>query len=237
MPRGSEAPSGPNARSDADPITFVNVFEIEPQQLDSFLVGWRERAEFMSHQPGFRSFRLHRALSPESRFQLINVAEWGKRRGAARRDVPRRLPRKRARRRHPIRRYRLPRRVSQSPSKSRRANATSLPESPPRFAGPRTDQERGLPRHAQRGRRHREALPGRSVGAGGRPEGSFAGAPSSRIRGVRRCRAPVPTVRPRPTRRAWSRPRRCRSAGNGKPAAVGITGSLAIWRATIRIKS
>ncbi len=76
MARGSEAPSGPNARSDADPITFVNVFEIEPQQLDLFLVGWRERAEFMSHQPGFRSFRLHRALSPESRFQLINVAEW-----------------------------------------------------------------------------------------------------------------------------------------------------------------
>ena len=30
----------------------------------------------MSRQPGFRSFRLHRALSPDSRFQLVNVAEW-----------------------------------------------------------------------------------------------------------------------------------------------------------------
>jgi heme oxygenase (mycobilin-producing) len=57
-------------------ITFVNVFEIDPGQLDAFLVEWRERAEFMSKQPGFRSFRLHRALSPDSRFQLINVAEW-----------------------------------------------------------------------------------------------------------------------------------------------------------------
>ena len=57
-------------------ITFINVFEIPPDELDTFLSGWRERAEFMSTQPGFRSFRLHRAVSPDSRFQLINVAEW-----------------------------------------------------------------------------------------------------------------------------------------------------------------
>lgn len=57
-------------------VTFINVFEIAPDELDTFLAGWRERAEFMSTQPGFRSFRLHRALSPDSRFQLINVAEW-----------------------------------------------------------------------------------------------------------------------------------------------------------------
>ena len=35
-------------------------------QPESFLTGWRERAAFMSKQPGFRSFRLHRALSPDS---------------------------------------------------------------------------------------------------------------------------------------------------------------------------
>lgn len=58
------------------PITFINVFEIESGQLESFLTGWRERAAFMSKQPGFRSFRLHRALSPDSQFQLVNVAEW-----------------------------------------------------------------------------------------------------------------------------------------------------------------
>jgi heme-degrading monooxygenase HmoA len=58
------------------PITFINVFEIEPEQVDGFLAGWRERAEFMSKQPGFRSFRLHRALRPDARFQLVNVAEW-----------------------------------------------------------------------------------------------------------------------------------------------------------------
>lgn len=63
-------------QTDVGPITFINVFEIESEQLESFLTGWRERAAFMSKQPGFRSFRLHRALSPDSRFQLVNVAEW-----------------------------------------------------------------------------------------------------------------------------------------------------------------
>jgi heme-degrading monooxygenase HmoA len=61
---------------DTAPVTFINVFEIPLEQLDSFLVNWSERAEFMSKQPGLRSFRLHRALSPDSRFQLVNVAEW-----------------------------------------------------------------------------------------------------------------------------------------------------------------
>lgn len=43
--------------------------------LEAFLAGWRERAEFMSKQPGFRSFRLLRAVSSDSLFQLVNVAE------------------------------------------------------------------------------------------------------------------------------------------------------------------
>src|SRR2546423_7825321 len=64
-----------NDESDA-PVTLINVFEIDATNVESFMEGWRERAEFMSTQPGFRSFRLHRALSPDSRFQLVNVAEW-----------------------------------------------------------------------------------------------------------------------------------------------------------------
>ena len=60
---------------DTGPITFINVFEIDHDKVEPFLEGWRERAEFMSKQPGFRSFRLHRALTPDARFQLVNVAE------------------------------------------------------------------------------------------------------------------------------------------------------------------
>ena len=64
------------SEKDEGPVTLVNVFEIAPGQLDGFLAEWRWRAEFMSGQPGFRSFRLHRALSQDTRFQLVNVAEW-----------------------------------------------------------------------------------------------------------------------------------------------------------------
>jgi heme oxygenase (mycobilin-producing) len=62
--------------NDTGPITLINVFEIHADEIDRFLQEWRERAQFLSSQPGFRSLRLHRALNPEARFQLVNVAEW-----------------------------------------------------------------------------------------------------------------------------------------------------------------
>jgi heme oxygenase (mycobilin-producing) len=58
------------------PITLINVFEIHPHDIDPFMRQWQERAEFMGSQPGFRSLRIHRALSPDARFQLVNVTEW-----------------------------------------------------------------------------------------------------------------------------------------------------------------
>ena len=61
---------------DTEPITLINVFEIRQDDVEAFLHEWRERAEFLSGQPGFRSLRLHRATSADARFQLINVAEW-----------------------------------------------------------------------------------------------------------------------------------------------------------------
>ena len=60
----------------ADVVTLVNVFEVQPDKLEWFLEGWRERARLMSEQPGFRSLRLLRALSAGARFQFVNVAEW-----------------------------------------------------------------------------------------------------------------------------------------------------------------
>lgn len=61
---------------DTEPITLINVFEIRRDDIEAFLQEWRQRAEFLGRQPGFRSLRLHRALSPDTRFQLVNVAEW-----------------------------------------------------------------------------------------------------------------------------------------------------------------
>lgn len=62
--------------TNTEPVTLINVFEVPENELEPFLADWRLRAEFMSRQPGCRSFRLHRALAPDTKFQLINVAEW-----------------------------------------------------------------------------------------------------------------------------------------------------------------
>jgi heme-degrading monooxygenase HmoA len=55
---------------------LINVFEIPRDEIDAFIEGWAERAQIMSTYPGFRDSRLHRALSPHGRFQLVNVAHW-----------------------------------------------------------------------------------------------------------------------------------------------------------------
>ncbi|KNB53796.1 antibiotic biosynthesis monooxygenase family protein [Streptomyces caatingaensis] len=70
-----------DSRQDADvaPVTFVNVIEVPADQVERFVATWRERARIMSTAPGFRDSRLHRALSSETRFQLINVAHWDSR--------------------------------------------------------------------------------------------------------------------------------------------------------------
>jgi heme oxygenase (mycobilin-producing) len=60
----------------AGPVTAVNMFNIRPDKLESFVAVWPELVEFMTKQPGFRSSTLLRALLPDSRFQLINIAEW-----------------------------------------------------------------------------------------------------------------------------------------------------------------
>ena len=56
---------------DTGPITLINVFEIRPDDVELFLQEWHARAQLLGRQPGFRSLRLHRALSPDSRFQLV----------------------------------------------------------------------------------------------------------------------------------------------------------------------
>jgi len=58
------------------PVTLINVFEMPTEHVEAFIAGWRERAALMSSKPGFLDARLHRAMSPQTRFQLVNVAHW-----------------------------------------------------------------------------------------------------------------------------------------------------------------
>jgi hypothetical protein len=58
-----------DAGTDGAPITLINVFEVDPEKLESVVAGWRERAELMRKRPGFRSLQLRRALRPDARFR------------------------------------------------------------------------------------------------------------------------------------------------------------------------
>ncbi|MGW6537915.1 antibiotic biosynthesis monooxygenase family protein [Streptomyces sp. NPDC055051] len=57
-------------------VTFINIFEISAEHLDAFVAQWEQRAALLSTKPGFLDFRLHRARSSDTRFQLVNVSHW-----------------------------------------------------------------------------------------------------------------------------------------------------------------
>ncbi|RDI46198.1 antibiotic biosynthesis monooxygenase family protein [Nocardia mexicana] len=57
-------------------VTFINAIELPAEEVDGFIEQWRERVALMRTAPGFRDVRLHRALLPNTRFQLVNVAHW-----------------------------------------------------------------------------------------------------------------------------------------------------------------
>lgn len=57
-------------------VILINPFEVTQGQEDECVVFWERVADYMRRQPGFISTRLHRAVAPEARFSLINVAEW-----------------------------------------------------------------------------------------------------------------------------------------------------------------
>lgn len=65
-----------NNSSEGLGITFINVFELPAERIDEFLPHWLGRAKLMSKAPGFRDNRLHRAVDPDTRFQLVSIAHW-----------------------------------------------------------------------------------------------------------------------------------------------------------------
>lgn len=62
--------------ADDGPITFINVFEIPVDEIDTFIAQWEHRSRLMISADGFISAELHRATDSETQFQLINVTKW-----------------------------------------------------------------------------------------------------------------------------------------------------------------
>src|SRR3712207_3362431 len=60
----------------AENVMLINVFEVQPGTEEEAIRYWEAARDFLARQPGYVSTRLHRALRPDARFQLIKVAEW-----------------------------------------------------------------------------------------------------------------------------------------------------------------
>jgi heme-degrading monooxygenase HmoA len=57
-----------------DPVILMNVFTVEPSDVDTFLAAWTADAEVMKRQPGFISTQLHRGIAGSCVF--VNYAVW-----------------------------------------------------------------------------------------------------------------------------------------------------------------
>ena len=57
-------------------ITVINPFEVPRGREDEALSMWETFAEYFRKQPGYISTKLHKAINPDAKFHLVNIAEW-----------------------------------------------------------------------------------------------------------------------------------------------------------------
>ncbi|MFQ6547346.1 antibiotic biosynthesis monooxygenase family protein [Aestuariibius sp. 2305UL40-4] len=57
-------------------VVLINAFEVPDGQREAAIAAWEVSRDFLAEQPGYISTVLHASLSPEARFQLVNVARW-----------------------------------------------------------------------------------------------------------------------------------------------------------------
>ncbi|MDF2114392.1 antibiotic biosynthesis monooxygenase [Roseiarcaceae bacterium H3SJ34-1] len=55
------------------PVTQITVIDTQPERLEAALAILRDRASFMSRQPGFVSITLHRSLDGR---KIVNYVQW-----------------------------------------------------------------------------------------------------------------------------------------------------------------
>lgn len=57
-------------------VTLINAFEVPEGREAEVIAAWEAAHDFLSRQEGYIDTRLHRALGPEARFTLVNLARW-----------------------------------------------------------------------------------------------------------------------------------------------------------------
>jgi len=56
------------------PVTLINVFTVDPGDVDALLQAWEKDANWMKKQPGYISTQLHRGIAGSCVF--LNYAVW-----------------------------------------------------------------------------------------------------------------------------------------------------------------
>lgn len=69
--RTAPAPAGHLGR-----VTLINSFVVPLEAEARFRELWHATSSFFRGQPGFRSLRLHRAVSDDAPYRYVNVVEW-----------------------------------------------------------------------------------------------------------------------------------------------------------------
>ncbi len=70
------ADQGANAMTERTPVILINPFSVPEGKVEEAISFWEAGRDFLAQQPGYISTKLHRAITPDAQYQLINVAEW-----------------------------------------------------------------------------------------------------------------------------------------------------------------
>jgi heme-degrading monooxygenase HmoA len=57
-------------------VVLINAFEVRPDADDAFVSAWEATRQFLRDQPGYLATRLHRSLSPDTRFRFVNIGRY-----------------------------------------------------------------------------------------------------------------------------------------------------------------
>ena len=65
-----------NAAEGEVKVILINTFTVPVGAIEEAIDMWEKARDFLKEQPGYLSTKLHRSLTANARYQLINVAEW-----------------------------------------------------------------------------------------------------------------------------------------------------------------
>lgn len=57
-------------------VVLINLFEVPKGQEENAIAAWTQARDFLKAEPGYVTAALHRALAPDARYALVNVARW-----------------------------------------------------------------------------------------------------------------------------------------------------------------